>query len=384
MSMILGNSLAEPKNTHSKTIATQSNDVSRALNFGNVSKQVSFNDGGSEGYYKVRPKALKPSQHNPRPDWVIDDNWLVKHLGIDMDDIFESNMNSHCLVKLQETEIDGKSFESAIYPEFEDLLNSPNPAQKKEYLFLVNLSKSIRETGQIQPIEIESDAETNTLIVLEGHLRRLACILGRVPYIKAIRNEGLHELSRREKIDRQITENSLRTNITVYGNYQLANEEIKENQKITIRELCGRLRIQKDLASAFIKLISNPDNFHPSIFEALRAGDLSANNLIKVVSLTRKDRQEIFINKLLLKNKSGNLEKIKTTLSRGTDGRKRSVASIQIKTTENCVKAGNKLLQYIPSLKNYANIDEVKSVDDMVNLFKSLEKFLLENSLGEK
>ena len=95
------------------------------------------------------------------------------------------------------------------------------------------------------------------MVVLEGHLRRLACILGRIPYINAIRNEGLHDLSRREKINRQITENSLRTNVTVYGHYKLACDEIKEIPNVTVRELSARLKIQKDLASSLIKLISN-------------------------------------------------------------------------------------------------------------------------------
>lgn len=384
MSLILGNSSPEQPVVARKNTSLSNGDATRALNFGNVSKQVSFNDGNNEGYYKVRPKALKPSDHNPRPDWVINDDWLVKHVGIDMTDIFDSNMNSTCLVTLIEEEIDGKFAERAIYPEFDALLNTPDIAQKKEYEFLVSLSKSIRETGQIQPIEIESNIERNELVVLEGHLRRLACILGRVPYINAIRNEGLHNLSRREKIDRQITENSLRSNISVFGNYKLACEEIKETQKITVRELSSRLKIERNLASTLIKLISSPNKYHPTIFAALEAGYISANNLIKVTAITRQDRQELFISKLLQKNNFLLPTQIRQVVSRGMEGRKRSVASMQIRTTENCVKAGNKLLQIIPELKNYALISEVSSVDDMMKLLKSLENFLLENSAEEK
>ncbi|HHM2297792.1 TPA: ParB N-terminal domain-containing protein [Legionella anisa] len=383
MSMIFENSTIERTETIIKKPSSSNGDVTRSLNFGNVSKQVSFNDGNDEGYYKVRPKALKPSTHNPRPDWVIDDAWLVKHVGIDMEDIFESNMNLNCLVKINEEEIDGKLIESIIFPQFEELLNSPNITQKKEYDFLVNLAKSIKETGQIQPIEIESDSENNTLVVLEGHLRRLACILGRIPYIKAIRNEGLHNLSRRDKIGRQITENSLRTNISVLGNFKLASEEIKENPKITVRDLSARLKIQKDLASTLIKLILYPDKYHSSIYSALESGHLSANNLIKVASYNRQDRQELFIYKLLEKNIELPVQ-MKKPIPRGTDGRKKSVASMQIKTIDNCVKAGNKLLSCIPELKDYSTISEVKTVDDMVSLLKSLEEFLLGKSTEEK
>ncbi|HIF0302601.1 TPA: ParB N-terminal domain-containing protein [Legionella pneumophila] len=383
MSMIFENSTIERTETIIKKPSSSNGDVTRSLNFGNVSKQVSFNDGNDEGYYKVRPKALKPSTHNPRPDWVIDDAWLVKHVGIDMEDIFESNMNLNCLVKINEEEIDGKLIESIIFPQFEELLNSPNITQKKEYDFLVNLAKSIKETGQIQPIEIESDSENNTLVVLEGHLRRLACILGRIPYIKAIRNEGLHNLSRRDKIGRQITENSLRTNISVLGNFKLASEEIKENPKITVRDLSARLKIQKDLASTLIKLILYPDKYHSSIYSALESGHLSANNLIKAASYNRQDRQELFIYKLLEKNIELPVQ-MKKPIPRGTDGRKKSVASMQIKTIDNCVKAGNKLLSCIPELKDYSTISEVKTVDDMVSLLKSLEEFLLGKSTEEK
>jgi hypothetical protein len=383
MSMIIGNGSSASTPTFKKM--SQSNgDAIRALNFGNVSTQVSFNDGDKEGYYKVRPKALKPSDHNPRPDWVINDCWLVKHVGIDMQDIFESNMDSNCLVQIKEEDVDGKSIEIVIYPEFEQLLNSPDIAQKREYEILVNLAKSIREVGQIQPIEIESNVESSTLVVLEGHLRRLACILGRIPYIKTIRNEGLHNLSRKEKIGRQITENSMRTNISVYGNYLLASDEINESKKITVRELSAKLKINRDLASALIKLISNHENYHQCILEALKAGHLSANNLIKVVAINRKDRQEDFVNKLLKKNNLGLPNPSQKLVSRGTDGRKRSVASLQIKTTANCIQAGNKLLKCIPELKKYSSISEVTTVDDMNNLLKNLETFLLEITDGDK
>jgi hypothetical protein len=57
-------------------------------------------------------------------------------------------------------------------------------------------------------------------------------IRARIPYIKAIRNEVLHTISKKDKIARQITENSLRTNVSVHGNYLLAKDEIIENAKI--------------------------------------------------------------------------------------------------------------------------------------------------------
>lgn len=379
MTMILGMNTPDIQ----KKKNSGSSDATQTLNFGNISKPVSFNDGNSEGYYKVRPKALLPSKHNPRPDWIIDDAWLVRHVGIDMEDIFEGNQNSLCLVKLiEEEDVDGKHIEHAIYPEFEALVNNPDIAQKKEYEFLLSLAKSIRDIGQIQPIEIESDFENNALVVLEGHLRRLACILGRVPYIKAIRNEGLHDLGKRKKIERQITENSLRHNISVYGNYKLACEELKEDKKITVRDLVAKLRISRDLASALIKLISLPEKFHPAIGDVLAKGLLSANNLIKVVALKRMDRQEQFLAKFLQNALPSNINQ-ENTLARGKDGRKKTVATLQIKTADNCIRAGNKLLQCLPDLQKQANMTEVHSVEDMERLLKSFEAFLLENNVGE-
>lgn len=378
MSFILENN-SDLQNKSSKKLDNFPNGTTTALNFGNVSKQISFNDGNKEGYYQVRPKALKPSQHNPRPDWLIDDEWLVRHVGIDMDDVFESNMDSKCLIQIKEENVNGKIIESVIYPEFEELKNNPDPAQKKAYEFLVSLSKSIREQGQIQPIEIESDNENKTLVVLEGHLRRLACILGRIPYIKAIRNEDLHTLSKRDKIARQITENSLRTNVSVYGNYLLARDEILEHPQITVRDLSQRLKIKKDLAAAFIKLINHPNKFHSIILDVLNKGDLSTNNLIKVTSITRTDLQLSFIEKLLKKNKK---EVLSHSVSRGRDGRKKSVATFQIKSPENCIKAGNNLLKYIPELSKYSQISAVSSVDDMILLLSKLEDFLLDKNSG--
>lgn len=368
MNSILGSSSFEQLSATKELV---DHDITKTLNFGNISKPISFNMGDNQNYCKVRPKALLPSKNNPRPDWQIDDNWLIKHVGIDMEDIFESNQCSTCLVKIEEKEIEGKIKEIAIYPKFEELINYPNESCKKDYDFLIDLSKSIREIGQIQPIEIESDSKTNSLVVLEGHLRRLACILGRVPYLNAIRNEGLQNLTQREKRERQITENSLRFNVSLYGNFKLAFEECEINKSLTVRELSNRLKINKDLASAFIKIISNPNKFHSSIFDALKGGFISSKAFIKAISIKRLDKQELFINKIL------NKESIVNNAPRGREGRKKSIATFTIKNCDNCIKAGKNLFNYIPDLKKISGIDNVQSVEDMISVLKALESLLL-------
>jgi len=383
MTLFIGTSeecVTETRGKKSEDI--QQNDTTKTLNFSSVSKHLSFNEGNKEGYYQVRPKAIRPSDHNPRPDWVIDDAWLVKHVGIDMEDVFENEMEEKCLVVIKEIEKNGEMVEEVEFSSFDDLRNSPNESQRKEYEFLVQLATSIREVGQIQPIEIESDPDGKVFVVLEGHLRRLACILGRVRYIKAIRNEGLQGLSKRDKVGRQITENSLRSNVSLCGNYKLSIDEINENKKISSRELSNRLKIQKDVASAFIKLASNPDNYHDIIYKALEGNLLASRALVKACSYKRKDMQESFVLKIVKRNKSDIGIKPEDKV-RGVDGTKKTVASFRIKSVENCVRAGGKLLSSIPELSERSNVKEVKSVDDMIAVLKSLEEFLLNTSNEE-
>ncbi len=151
----------------------------QSLNLGNISKELSINSG-DKGLCKIRPKALQPSSHNPRPDWYIDDEWLKKHLLVDFDDLFENDLVSDCLVKITEIEEEGKIQEHISFPAFNELAGSPDPKTEKDYLFIVELAKSIRDLGQVQPIEVETDHDNCCFIVLEGHLRRLACIVGRI------------------------------------------------------------------------------------------------------------------------------------------------------------------------------------------------------------
>ena len=149
--------------------------TTESLNLGNVSKELTLNDG-EEGLCKIRPKALRPSSHNPRPDWYIDDEWLKKHVKVDFTDLFESEIEGECLVKIHEIEEKGEIVEKAVFPTFKALIGSPNPNTEKQFEFLVELAKSIRDLGQVQPIEVETDHERKCFVVLEGHLRRLACI----------------------------------------------------------------------------------------------------------------------------------------------------------------------------------------------------------------
>ena len=348
------------------------------LNFGNISKELNFNNS-EEGYFKVRPKALVASTHNPRPDWDIDDAWLVSHVAVDFKDIFESNMNAKCLVKITELETEDGIKEKVVFPSFDELLGNPDESTRAQYDFLVELAKSIHQQGQIQPIEVESNLDSQTLTVVEGHLRRLACILGRVPYIKAIRNEGLKHLNKESKIERQIAENSVRKNVSIWGVYNLAAGILDSNHKISVRDLGQKLSISKNFAAALKKLYLDSSSQSAKILPLMKENKLSSKSIIHVLSIKNiKDQDEWLNMKFALEASDESVIPVeKITKVRGKDGRKKSVATIKIKNKDNCIKAGNRLLTIIPQLSELSDISNVESVEDMITIFDALEKYLL-------
>jgi len=269
--------------------------------------------------------------------------------------------------------------EEISFPTFDDLLGNPDESTRAQYEFLVDLAKSIHQKGQIQPIEVESDLESQTLTVVEGHLRRLACILGRVPYIKAIRNEGLKHLSKESKIERQIAENSVRKNVSIWGVYNLAVGILDSNQKLSVRDLGQKLNISKNFAAALKKLYLEPSSQSSRILQLMKENKLSSKSIIHVLSIKSIKSQDEWLNKqpglTISELTDTSIEpKVKP---RGKDGRKKSVATIKIKNKDNCVKAGNKLLTIIPKLSELTDISNVETVEDMIAIFDALEKYLL-------
>jgi ParB/RepB/Spo0J family partition protein len=367
------------KATTKRDVVSKSFSTTESLNFGNISKELTFNNG-SEGYFKVRPKALIESSHNPRPDWKINDEWLKKHVHVDFDDVFEDSLESDCLVRIEETEVDGNIIEDALFPTFDELDNSPDPSAKPQYEFLIELAQSIRLEGQIQPIEVESSSDNKSLVVLEGHLRRLACILGRVPYLKAIRNEGLHGLSKEEKVGRQISENSVRKDVSLWGKYLLVESLLQEHPKLTIREVSERLKLNKTLVGYLVKLYASKSS--PKIPKALELDLITTRNLGIVLGYKQISAQEQALKKILkgqyvLLCDDGELEEPKVQ-PKGS-GRTRTVSSLQIKSKENCVKAGNRLLELVPELSTSVSLSEVQSVEDMDKVLKSFLDYLLKD-----
>lgn len=349
-----------------------------SLNLGNVSREVSLNTS-DKGLCKIRPKAIKPSLHNPRPDWSIDDEWLQKHVLVDFEDLFETEMDSSCLVKIKEVEEKGKVREEAIFPDFSELVNNPDTKSRKDFEFLVSLAKSIREVGQVQPIEVETDQSNGAFVVLEGHLRRLACILGRVPYIEAVRNEGLKDLDETLKVERQITENSVRKNLSPYGVYKLASHFIENNPHIKTRELAEKLKISQTYATYYKNLVVNRSKISPLIYIALEKDLLSSRVLQSLLSTKSIKAQEKLLTSILGKEISIIGDKVGTSIVKPVkEGRKRTVSTMKVSTTENCLKAGNRLISLVPDLKQRSGIAQVSSVEDMDQLLNVFLEYLLE------
>lgn len=370
---------SKPKQDKQQASKREQLSATESLALSNICRDISFNNG-KEGYIKVRPKALLASSHNPRPDWLIDDNWLKRHLKVDFNDIFEHEIESDCLVKLSEKEVNGDIIEEVTYPAFEDLLNSPDPSSKNQYEFLIELSKDIRSVGQVQPIEVETSDDNKSLVVLEGHLRRLACILGRIPYIKAIRNEGLHDLSKEQKVSRQISENHIRKDLSGWGLYLLAKAELDNNALLARDELAKALKISNNYAGLLKRIHKVKDKCTPLIFEALKREMIGLRKAGEILSFKQVSAQERELKKYLKGNFSlisqEDPEKEQANPQKGS-GRARSASSFTLKTKENCIKAGNKLLELVPNLTTEAAIDRVESVEDMDKVFKSLMNILL-------
>tara|TARA_B110000879_G_scaffold81488_1_gene113082 strand:- start:1417 stop:2565 length:1149 start_codon:yes stop_codon:yes gene_type:complete len=352
--------------------------TTESLNLGNVSKELTLNDG-EEGLCKIRPKALRPSSHNPRPDWYIDDEWLKKHVKVDFTDLFESEIEGECLVKIHEIEEKGEIVEKAVFPTFKALIGSPNPNTEKQFEFLVELAKSIRDLGQVQPIEVETDHERKCFVVLEGHLRRLACILGRLPFIKAVRNEGLQEVSKEVKIERQITENSIRKSLTPFGIYKLASSFIDSFPSMSTRVLAEKLKISNTYAAIFKKLVVSKSKFTPLLYVCLEK-DLLSTKGIQNVSIAKSIKsQELIIKKYLGKEYddiSGQTASESKKIKK--EGRKRTVSTLRISSEESCIKAGNKLISLFPDLAKKSELDSVSSVEDMDKVLSELINYLLE------
>lgn len=368
---------SKTKRSNSKKVKPLS--TVESLNLGNISKELTLNSG-EKGLCKIRPKALKPSSHNPRPDWHIDDEWLIKHLLVDFDDLFENDLDSNCLVKIREFEEGGKVFEYAEFPAFSELYADPDPGTESDYNFLVDLAKSIREVGQVQPIEVETDHENGCFIVLEGHLRRLACIIGRLQYIDAVRNEGLQDLDIDKKVERQITENSLRKNLSPFGIFKLVSHFIEADPKISTRELANKIKISQTNASVFKKLFVNRSKISALVYISLEKDLLHIKALRTILAVKSINAQEKILKTIIGTDFENMVETKKVeTKVRHKDGRKRTVSSFKISSEENCIKAGNKLINLLPDISERTSLMKVNSVEDMDKVLEALVNYLLED-----
>ena len=312
------------------------------------------------------PWELIPDPSNPRPGEVINDDWLKRVLKLSSD-------NSLCGIR------EGEWF----IPPFESLSGDLGGAKKEDYDFLVHLSESIRHDGLIEPIEIfladkdhepeffESSDKDHGYVVLEGHQRRLAAMLGGIKNVTCIQitdDTLLAKLKvKHRKIRRQLSENNLRKNLSVGQNYQIVKqlfESLGEGEELSAEELKDIIGLGLKAAQALRKIVVEPEGRYPGLlYEKLVDGSLTLKRLRE---LTPMSFDEIIDE--LSNTKSKAFVGQKKKIARGTSGgRKKSSATFKINSKEDSELLSNYLKNIIPDLK----VDEKEK-----SSFKQLEGLL--------
>lgn len=219
------------------------------------------------------PFNLIPDPFNPRPNEIINDDWLAKHLHL-------NTPQSKCYLS-----DDGEY----VIPDFSELgLNDKDENLYESYEFLRNLAYSLRQVGLIEPIEIfladknndpeyfnNSDVEFG-YVILEGHQRRLAAMIGGLATITCIEITDetlLRKLKvKNRKIRRQLAENNLRKNLTTYQNYIMVKNLIAsdEQQGLNVKELSSIIGLNRFSTAPLLKLATEENLFPVELFNAMK------------------------------------------------------------------------------------------------------------------
>lgn len=209
---------------------------------------------------KFFPLSILPDPNNPRPKWSIDDAWLNRHLYL--------NNDAKCLVKIDEDGFDPVLRDSPLesIPSFDELANNPPESSRGDYEELRELAISIATVGQIQPIEVT--LRTNDLYVVEGHLRRLACLLARRRVVIGVLNNTLTDKTERQILARQMAENGRRVNLRASELFQIGNKYLstfKEETKPGKLEMSRFLGISRRRIGPLIDCMEAYPNGNKSI-----------------------------------------------------------------------------------------------------------------------
>jgi len=311
------------------------------------------------------PWLLIPDPNNPRPGEIIDDGWLHRVLKLGKPD-------SLCFA----------SEGGWVVPKFDSLSGDLGGAKKEDYEFLVQLSESIRHDGLIEPIEIfladkkyepeyfhNIDLE-HGYVVLEGHQRRLAAMLGGINRVTCIKitDEGL--LARlkvkHRKLRRQLSENNLRKEVSAGQHYQIVKQlfsTLMDGEDLSASELSQISGLNIKSAETLKKVVCAKEGRYPSVLYKNLLDD--ALSMRKLRDLSSKSFDEIndYFSPVLTPVKTK--AKVKVRGMKG--GRVKRSVSFKLSNEDDTVAVNSYLAKVVPELE----IDEDES-----SPFKQLESLL--------
>lgn len=313
------------------------------------------------------PFSLIPDPDNPRPGEVINDQWLVDHL-------FLGTENSLC--KFDETK---KQF---YIPLFSELPNQDHRVKEDDYNFLRDLAYSIRVDGLIEPIEIfladkNNDPayfQDNTLeygyVVLEGHQRRLAAMMGNVSSVTCIEITDETMLAKlkvnHRKLRRQLSENNLRKNLTVAQNFLILKQLLKSEDAISlpVKELSSVVGLNEDIVGALRRACLQENDLPPDFINVIIENLVNFSWIRTWVGKSYEAVQEE-INRLKTGEKHNPKPKPKVRGRQG--GAVKKSAVFKINDEQDSIILRNFLLHRFP---------EIKTEFDELSSFSSIEKLL--------
>tara|TARA_B110000879_G_C11146526_1_gene502693 strand:- start:713 stop:1831 length:1119 start_codon:yes stop_codon:yes gene_type:complete len=330
------------------------------------------------------PWSLIPDPNNPRPREVIDDVWMKRVLKL-------GYTNSLCFY-------DGSG--NWIIPDFDSLSGDLNGAKKDDYDFLVQLSKSIRVDGLIEPIEIfladksyEPDyfVDNNLehgYVVLEGHQRRLAALIGgidKVTCIKITDDTLLAKLKvKHRKLRRQLSENNLRKEITPAQHYLIVKDlfsSLDKGDDLTGEQLSEITGLNLKISQVLKKIVIAKEGRYPNIlYQKLIGGELSMRALRGIAFKTFEEISDFFSNADKSELPKEKLKSKVKPISRGTSGgRVKKSAIFKISSSDDSLVLSQYLIKAMPNLKLIDN--EPSSYKQLENILQQLmDKAKLENA----
>ena len=314
---------------------------------------------------KFFPLSILPDPNNPRPKWSIDDAWLNRHLFL--------NNDAKCLVKIDEDGFDPILRDSPLeyIPSFDELANSPAESARVDYEEMRELAISIATIGQIQPIEVT--LRTNDLYVVEGHLRRLACLLARRRVVIGVLNNTLTDKTERQILSRQMAENGRRVNLRASELFEIGHKYLstfKDESKPNKLEMSRFLGISNRRIGPLIECMGSYPDGNKSIpvelLECIEKDLVTPNSLQAIMAFKQFSRRRKEALKLLETENPKIISK-PTKLSKPSSDKFNWKPS-----SKSAGSIGNLMLARFPELASMG-VDSVNNLKELSELMKALE-----------